>query len=255
MSEAPKDETWRLRYLRILAGRVKEVGDSQEDLQAIEDLMDERLIRGSTVPDQEGIVRAAALVTGSDGRAVPTLKGRLFIEDQRAFLRSRTVIGRLKAIWPLLIPILISVLSLYFSGLALHRQTVQSKMELWNSLRREFDHDLKKERKACGSAFERGEIDKQYPNVMDFFETVGFLVRTERIDKDLFEKTWWYYFAGYFQATEQLLNEDRAKDKGSYADVFYLARKYKDHPALKPDSEDLCDLFEGERDLPDSTAP
>jgi hypothetical protein len=99
--DKPKDKTWRLRYLRILTGTVTEVGDSEEDLQAIEDLVDERFIRGSTIPDQEGIPRGAVLRSGNDGLAVPTLKGRLFIEDQRAILKSRTLIGRLKASWSL----------------------------------------------------------------------------------------------------------------------------------------------------------
>ena len=98
---APKDETWRLRYLRILTSSAKDIGTSQEDLQAIEDLVDERLVRGSTVPDAQGVVRGAALVEGSDGLTVPTLKGRLFIEDQRAFLQSKTFLGRLKTNWPL----------------------------------------------------------------------------------------------------------------------------------------------------------
>ena len=99
--KAPKDDTWRLRYLRILTEPSGDDKDSQEVLQAIEDLVDEKLIRGSVVPDQNGIVRGAALVVGDDGLPTPTLKGRLFIEDQRAFLRSKTFIGRLKANWPL----------------------------------------------------------------------------------------------------------------------------------------------------------
>jgi hypothetical protein len=60
-----KRETWRLRYLRILAARMEDVGDSQVDLQAIEDLVEERLIRGSTLPNQEGVVRGAILVRGT----------------------------------------------------------------------------------------------------------------------------------------------------------------------------------------------
>jgi len=96
-----QDNEWRCRYLRILTSKAKEIGDSQEYLQAIEDLVDEGLIRGSTVPNQEGVVRGAALVESNDGFVVPTLKGRLFVEEQHAILRSRTLLGRLKANWPL----------------------------------------------------------------------------------------------------------------------------------------------------------
>jgi hypothetical protein len=105
MKPADKDE-WRRRYLRILTSRAKDIGDSQEDLQAIEDLVDEKLIRAWTRPDAQGIVSGAAVVDDADGFVVPTLKGRLFIEEQRAVLRSKTLLGRLKASWPL------------FSGLA-----------------------------------------------------------------------------------------------------------------------------------------
>ena len=99
--KAPKDESWRLRYLRILTGPAAEKKDSQEDLRAIEDLIEEKLIRGESVKDSEGRVDAAALLRGTDGLAVPTLKGRLFIEEQQAILRSKTLMGRIKASWPL----------------------------------------------------------------------------------------------------------------------------------------------------------
>lgn len=100
--KAPKSETWRLRYLRILTGPASDATkDSQDDLQALEDLVEERLIRGVVRHDQEGIVRAAAILRGDDGLIVPTLKGQLFIEEQKAILKSKTFLGRLKANWPL----------------------------------------------------------------------------------------------------------------------------------------------------------
>lgn len=102
----PDDNEWRLRYLRILTGPTCYDYNSREDLQAIEDLAEEELIRGTPVRGAEGIVEAASLVRGADGLAVPTLKGRLFIEDQRAILRRRTPLGRFAAVWP------------HFSGLA-----------------------------------------------------------------------------------------------------------------------------------------
>lgn len=94
-------DKWRHKYLRILTGRADQDFNSQEDLQAIEDLVDEKLIRGSAVRGIEGIVRGAALVKDDNGHTVPTLKGRLFIADQKAFLRSKTFFGRIKANWPL----------------------------------------------------------------------------------------------------------------------------------------------------------
>jgi hypothetical protein len=96
MSRQKDDDIWRKRYIRLLREPVSETTDSsQDDLQGIEDLVDEKLIRAHINHDIDGVVSGAA------GLFVPTLKGRLFVEDQRAILRSKTVLGRLKSNFPL----------------------------------------------------------------------------------------------------------------------------------------------------------
>lgn len=126
-------------------------------------------------------------------------------------------------------------------------------MQLWHSLRQEFDHTLKSERRACGLAFEKGGLDSQYENMMNFFDTLGFLVRTRRLDDDVFAESWSYYFVGYFKACKPLMDKDRATDQESrikvWQDVYDLAREYHDDPFLQT-SQDLKDFFEDERDLP-----
>ena len=148
------------------------------------------------------------------------------------------------------LPLLLSVASLLFAGLALRHQSRESELQLWNSLRREFDHEMKKERRACGEAFSQGKLGDQYSSVMNFFDTVGFLVRTKRVDGDLFDDTWGYYFSGYFQATKDIMLKDRANDPRSYDGVFYLARRFSADPALKTPA-DIKAFFEDERRLPD----
>src|SRR5207245_10328753 len=86
------------------------------------------------------------------------------------------------------LPLMISIISLCFSCVALRNQTAQSKIQLWHEFRREFDRDLKPERKAFGLAFEQGKITDQYDDVMLFFETIGFLVRTGRMDDQVFSE-------------------------------------------------------------------
>ena len=93
--KAQKYETWRHRYIRILTEPADASKDSQEDLQAIEDLTEEHLIRARVIRDHLGALRMAT------GLFIPTLKGRLFIEDQQAVLRSKTLIERFKANLPL----------------------------------------------------------------------------------------------------------------------------------------------------------
>jgi hypothetical protein len=149
-----------------------------------------------------------------------------------------------------MLPVVISVISLIFAGLAFHRQTVESELQLWNSLRREFDRDMKKERKACGAAFEKGDLQAQYGPVMDFFETIGFLVHTGRIHDDLFDNTWGYYFSGYFQATKPFMVMERKRDPSTYEEVFWLSRRYPaDRSLVTPD--DLKAFFEDEQNLPE----
>lgn len=147
------------------------------------------------------------------------------------------------------LPLVISVLSILFAGLALRHQSRESELQLWNSLRREFDHEMKKERRSCGEAYMEGTLANQYSNVMNFFDTVGFLVRTKRLDGELFDNTWGYYFFGYFQATKEFMSQDRKVDPRSYEDVFYLARRFSGNPALKK-PEDIKEFFEEEKRLP-----
>ena len=52
-------------------------------------------MRAGVLRDTDGIPARAG------GSFLPTLKGRLFLEDQKAILRSRTRVGRLKAGWPM----------------------------------------------------------------------------------------------------------------------------------------------------------
>ena len=134
--------------------------------------------------------------------------------------------------------------------MALRHQSRESELQLWNSLRREFDHEMKKERRACGEAYPEGKLAGQYSNVMNFFDTLGFLVRTKRLDEDLFGDTWGYYFSGYFQASKDFILKDRKEDPRSWDNVFYLARRFSADPSLKK-PEDLKAFFEDEKKLPD----
>lgn len=69
--------------------------DAHDELQAMEDLIDDGLLRGTVPRDGNGVVDAVT------GVLIPTLKGRLFLEDQKTYLRSKTFFGRFKSNWPL----------------------------------------------------------------------------------------------------------------------------------------------------------
>src|SRR5215475_3687188 len=122
------------------------------------------------------------------------------------------------------LPLVISAISLVFSAYALRDQTQQSKTQLWQDYRHEWDRDLKPERIAFADAFLRrvneneqnGDMTKEkhddmrveYGHVMTFFETLGFLVHSRRMDESVFSETFSYDFIAYFNACKDLLAKD-----------------------------------------------
>jgi outer membrane translocation and assembly module TamA len=147
------------------------------------------------------------------------------------------------------IALVISLASLVFTAYSVRSERRESEMQLWVNLRQEFNYSLVKERIACGKAYKDGTLDLEYSRVMDFFETVGFLVQSGRMRDDLFKETWGYYFSGYFQATKGFLQQDRAIDKTSYEGVFYLENHFGPDPTLRTPA-DLRSFFDDEQHIP-----
>ena len=148
------DNEWRLRYLRILTGPTASDYNAREYLHAIEDLIEEGLIRGTPAHGPEGVIEAVNLVRGPDGLAVTTLKGRLFIEDQQAILDSRTFFGRLKSALPASSAILIALVSW---SLGLMTPLIQDRFP------KRIDHDIQPQTKANAPSKLTGQI----PNKAD----------------------------------------------------------------------------------------
>lgn len=127
--------------------------------------------------------------------------------------------------------------------IAFKSQTNQSKADLWRSLSQEFDHLLAPTQARCGFAYRiNGKLDSgTAQKVLDFFETVGHLIRNCQIDATLAEHTFAYYFARYYKACEDSVKEE--PNPSTYADVKDLARRWKSHIARAPES-DLKDFFD-----------
>jgi len=92
-----------------------------------------------------------------------------------------------------------------------------------------------------------------YEDVMTFFDTLGFLVRTGRMDDSVFGETWSYDFVAYFTACKPIMDEERASDTESpkvWQNVYDLTDRYHDHPLLR-DRAALKDYFEHEKNLPE----
>jgi hypothetical protein len=159
------------------------------------------------------------------------------------FLRIRKAI----ALW---LPIAASLIALCFTWLSYRQAAKESQLQLWNALRHEFDREMLKERRAAGRAYGTPEFQQAYQPVMDFFETLGFLVRTRRLDADLFDDTWGFYFSGYFQGAQVFMDADRKQDSRTYGDVYDLARKFGHDPTLQS-PVDLKRFYDAERNLPE----
>jgi hypothetical protein len=138
--------------------------------------------------------------------------------------------------------------AMLISAYAVYVNVQQSRVDIWQKLTNEFDHDLKAERIACGKAYLNHHLDEKYQPVMDFFETIGELVRENHINRELAYNTFSYYFSGYYDATEQWLKEDNARDPTIYSDVLYLHKLWGAEPLLKT-PEDLDNFFKDEANI------
>ena len=108
---------------------------------------------------------------------------------------------------------------------AFNAQVNQSRVALWRSLCEEWDHKLLKARVACVKAriqAPRAELVERYPRVMNFFESLAYLVRRKEIPEELAMHTFAYYFFGYFRWTLRYTKVDHEKDKKTWEDVFWL---------------------------------
>ena len=126
-----------------------------------------------------------------------------------------------------------AIIAVVLAYRAYRAQIKQSQVELWRSLSKEFDHDLIEVRSRCVDEFRKwegkggkmeGVFDAAQP-IMDFFESVAYLIKEDLIPNELAKHTWQYYFSGYFIATERFIRTDQSDDPTFYEDVRWLYDK------------------------------
>lgn len=148
----------------------------------------------------------------------------------------------------------VSGCALWLTTGALHELKAQSRLELSMSLQRQFDTDYKQDRADCARAFLYGDHHKgkkkvavglessRYDLIMDFFDSLGYLVERGAVDEEMARRAFAYYLDNYFEATQKLLRRDQKKFPRRYQHVFALARRWhEDGP--RPN---LAEFFEDE---------
>jgi hypothetical protein len=111
-------------------------------------------------------------------------------------------------------------------------------------------------RRTAARALLRGDATASDVNqVLDFFETVGLLVRRGAIDAEMAWNTFYYGIDGYGRATEDMRRHEQARHPQEWTEFEALragldkieARKKGDAPALSP--EELHDFLSDESTL------
>jgi hypothetical protein len=88
------------------------------------------------------------------------------------------------------------------------------------------DKLLRKRKKAAQSLKNRpAEHDADIEDVLDFFETLGFLIRHRALDKKVVWHTFFYWIHGYWKFTRGFVANQQSTSPARYAEIEYLHEK------------------------------
>lgn len=138
----------------------------------------------------------------------------------------------------------------WIAWLAWRTQLGEAHTSLWKAMDNEFVYNLSESRHRfalswLGKSEKSPLMFEECQSVMDFFETIGYLVRRDRVDEELAYHSFSYYFAGYYQGIEKLIDAERRKNKEFYKEIEYLRTKWGSESALTSDA-DLVKFFNTE---------
>ncbi len=76
-------------------------------------------------------------------------------------------------------------------------------------------------------------LEAKVEPVLDFFETIGMLVRRKALDKEIVHSTFFYWYYGYWLNSKDLIERQRKKFPARYGDFLDLRDRlliYEDGP-------------------------
>ena len=88
---------------------------------------------------------------------------------------------------------------------------ISHNIDLILKLQDQYDNNLLRQRVAVGKAYLSGK-KTDYNDVLDFFDTVGELVKRDELDKERAWSSFYYYFHRYFLLSRDYVKKERAED-------------------------------------------
>lgn len=90
-----------------------------------------------------------------------------------------------------------------------------------------FNDKLLNKRKEAARSLKDGpdEHDANIEDVLDFFETLGLLIRRHAVDKEIVWHTFFYWIHGYAKYAKNFVAKQRSKSPNRYAEIQYLHKQ------------------------------
>jgi len=156
----------------------------------------------------------------------------------------------------------VSVGGIALGAAALRQLRQETRIDLSMSLQRQFDSDYKQDRADCARAFlysgQTGKKKKQkglsqapYGEIMDFFDSLGYLVQRGAVDEEVVKYYLAYELDGYFEATQGLMRQEQRKDPRRFKNAFALYQRWHQEGPR----QDLNAFFEDELDFAEPPPP
>lgn len=131
------------------------------------------------------------------------------------------------SLWVPLAGVFIALVAVIVSTISLRSQIKRSKFTqsvdlLLKFERRFFDNDrvIKARQKAARSLQSGG--DKDVEPILDFFETLGMLVRKDAFDREMVWNTFFYWFHNYWSAAREYVATKRKDDPTTWEEYAFL---------------------------------
>jgi hypothetical protein len=134
---------------------------------------------------------------------------------------------------PQWLPITISgvgtIISLSAFAYQVHRARFNQSVDLLFRLEADFFGSSKREQRAkAAKGMEKGDAVEAEP-ILDFFETMGLLLRRKALDAEMVAHTFFYWIDHYYTALEPYIRERQRRDPLVWKDLQVMVKTLRAH--------------------------